>query len=71
MILSTKKDKIAFTKVLSGISGNLSAGFFGLILLAPNFLPIKGALDILLLTVDLFAGILFMWLSYKLERSLL
>ena len=71
MILEKKKDKTAFFKVLSGISGNLSAGFFGLILIAPNFLPIKGLHDVFLLTIDIALGIVFLWTAYVLEKNLL
>lgn len=71
MVLSKKKDKIALTKVLSGISGNLSAGFFGLILIAPNFLPIKEFHDVFLLTTDVIFGIVFLLIAYRLERILL
>lgn len=66
-----KKDKQAFRKALAGIAGNLAAGWFGLILIAPNFLPIKGVEEIFLLTDNLFSGIVCLGIAYKLERSLL
>jgi len=66
-----KKDKTALIKTLSTIASNLSSGWFGLILIAPNFLPIKGFSEIFLLTVNMVFGIVFLWIAYKLERHLL
>lgn len=70
-VLSTKKDRIAATRALSALFSNLSAAWFGLAFISPNFLPIKGFKEIFLLTIDVFWGIVFLWISYKLERRLL
>ncbi|MFH1896432.1 MAG: hypothetical protein ABH814_03105 [bacterium] len=66
-----KKDKKAITRSLAGLAVNLSAGWFGLVLIAPNFWPLDGLKGLGFLTLDVFAGTLFLWVSYKLERNLL
>ena len=66
-----QKDKIALTKTFAAISANLSAGYLGLILIAPNFLPFKGTKEIVILTYDLILSIVFLWVTTKLERRLL
>ncbi len=71
MTIFQQKDRIAFTKTCAGIFGNLAAGWFGLVFIAPNFLPIRGYNEIFLLTGNLLWGILSLWISYRLERKLL
>lgn len=68
---SQQKDKTALIKTLAAIFENFSVGYLGLVFIIPNFLPIKGWSEIILLITDLFLGILFLWTAYKLERSLL
>lgn len=63
-----KKDKVAWFKTFSGICGNLSAGWFGFILIAPGFLPPQNFVDWFVLTKSVAFGIVFMFLVYKLER---
>ncbi len=71
MLTIRKKDKKAFMKALTALSGNLAAGYFGLVLIAPNFLPLNNVINVLVLTYDFVLGIVFLWITYKLERSLL
>jgi len=68
-LFSTKKDQHAFTKVLSAFFVNLSAGWFAVIFIAPNYWPIKSPLQVFSLTYDLILAIFCMWLAYKLERK--
>lgn len=65
------KDRKAAIKSLSGLAVNLSAAWFVLIIIAPNFWPIRGSKEVLLLTEDAFLGMLFLWFSFKMERMLL
>ncbi|MGH7203087.1 MAG: hypothetical protein ACREHC_01440 [Candidatus Levyibacteriota bacterium] len=71
MVTFRKKDKEAWVKAFTALSGNLAAGYFGLVLIAPNFSPLRSVTDVLILTYDLVLGIVFLWITYKLERSLL
>lgn len=64
----SKKDKLVWYKVISGICGNLAAGWFGLILIVPGFSLPDSFDKFLVLTKSIALGILFMWLSFKLER---
>lgn len=68
---SRKKDKVALIKTLAAVFENFSVGYFGLVFIVPNFLPISGWNEIILLLTNLFLGILFLWIAYKLERRLL
>lgn len=64
-------DRKAFLKTLAGLCINLSAGWYGLVVIVPNFWPIKEFKDILVLTGNIFFGTLFLFFSFKLERKLL
>lgn len=66
----SKRDQKAAIRTLAALAVNLSAGWFGLVLIVPNFWPVSGFRELWLLTVDLMAGILFLWISYQLERRL-
>lgn len=70
-VFRSSKDKKAILKALSGLTINLSAGWFGAFVISPNFSPIVGIKEILLLTYDVMFGILFLYLGIKLERKLL
>lgn len=65
------KDKRAAIKSISALAVNLSAGWFGVAFISPNFWPIVGWREMGLLTTDLGLGIFCWWLSFKLERRLL
>jgi hypothetical protein len=57
-------------EVLSDLLVNLSAGWFGLILIVPGFGGIKSTQDALfLLTINLFWGIISLVLAMKLREE--
>lgn len=64
-----KKDKASLLKVVSGVCGNLSAGWFGLILIAPSLERLSTPEEWIALTQSLGFGILFMIFAFGLERS--
>jgi hypothetical protein len=65
----SRKDKKAAFRVLSGMFVNLSAGWFGVIIISPNFLPVLSFREIFILTQNVLAGILCLWISFVLERK--
>jgi len=65
------KDKIAAIKALGNLSVNLSAGWLSVVFIAPGFITISSIKDVLTLISDIFFGILFLFISYKLEKTLL
>lgn len=67
---ATDKDRKAVLKVLSGLFTNIAAAWFAAVFIVPNFAGIT-SFDLLILTLDLVAGTLCLWLSYKLERKAL
>lgn len=66
--------KIFFTKswlrVLSGLFTNLSAGMLGVVIIAPNFLPLDSPVRFLLLTYDLIFAIVFLIIAVFLDEKL-
>lgn len=67
----SSKDKKALIKTIAGLTVNLSAVWFGAVFITPNFSPEITAKAIVALTYDIVFGILFLWLCFKSERSLL
>lgn len=63
----TVKERRSWHRVFSGICGNLAAGWYGIILIAPGF-DVLSRLDALVLTRSLLMGIVFMWLAYTFEK---
>ncbi len=59
-----------WAKTISNILQNLSAGWFGLAFITPNFIQIDGTQDFFVLTLDILFGILFLLLSVKIEQML-
>lgn len=57
-------------KALSALSINISAAWFGVVIIAPNFWPLVGFKPLLLLTADIFAGTVFLIVTVRLERRL-
>lgn len=55
---------------LSGICQNLSVALFGLAFITPNFSTLKDLEDILVLTLDILFGMLFLVLSVEMEQIL-
>lgn len=65
-----KKDSESWLGVLSGICGNLAAGWFGLILITPG-IQLRFDFDsVFLLTRSFCFGILFMVLAFLFDRRL-
>lgn len=64
------KDKKALLKVFSGICGNLAAGWFGLILIAPGFFWPENFSDWFNLTRSVLLGIVFLVSAYLFERKI-
>lgn len=69
-IILKKRSKSSFYRVLSGVCGNLSAGWFGLILITPGVSTDFNIVNIVKLTFNLFFGALFLWIAYKLDRKI-
>ena len=65
----TKKDKQSLLKVIAGICGNLSAGWFGFILITPGLEQFKNADAWIALTRSLVFGIVFMLIAFRFERQ--
>lgn len=66
----TKKDRLIALKVVSGILGNLAAGWFGIILITPGFSSFGTSAEVLLLIRSLVLGILFAYLSFRFEKEI-
>jgi len=66
-----KKDRLSLLKTVAGICGNLSAAWFGFILISPGFEQLSTSEEWVVLTRSLILGILFLLIAYKLERSTL
>lgn len=64
----TGKERRSWQRVVSSICGNLAAGWYGIILIAPGF-EVLSRLDALALTRSLLMGIVFMWLAYTFEKG--
>jgi hypothetical protein len=65
-----KKSKSSLCRVLSGICGNLSAGWFGLIIISPGVSRNFSLENILRLLTSLLFGLLFLWIAYKFDRKI-
>lgn len=70
-LFSDLRNRKAIIKSLAGLSINLSAAWFGLVLVIPNFWPIKRWEEVWRLIIDSFCGILFLIISFRLEKELL
>lgn len=64
----SKRDKLAWLKALSGLSVNLSAAWFTLAIVTPNFSSLANIEALLVLTRDLVFGIVFLVLTVIFER---
>lgn len=65
-----KKYRFPFLRALSGVLGNLSAGWFGVAFITPNFVDIHTLQAIITLTKDMLFGILFLLATTIVERSI-
>lgn len=59
----------AWGKALSGLTINLSAGWFGAVLILPNFSPVQSLADFGVLTYNLVFGSIFLVLTVLLEKN--
>ena len=71
MYFYDKKLQKAFYKGLSAISGNLSAGYFGIIIIIPALNRLTVSVDYLFLIFDSIIGILLLVLTIVFERKTL
>lgn len=58
----------AWLKALADLFINLSAGWFGAVIIVPNFWPPTKFANFLFLTYDLIAGILFLVVAIRLRK---
>src|SRR3989338_907295 len=65
----SKKDKGSFLRVISGICGNLSAAWYGFILISPEFGLWSDPDNILGLTRSALFGTLFLLLAFISDKS--
>lgn len=63
------KNTKAGLRTLSGLSINISAGWVGLAFLTPNFTDLSKPESISILIRDIFFGIVFLLLTFFLERK--
>lgn len=69
---ATGKDRKAISKTLSGLAVNLSAAWYAAIFIVPNFAIFPSIPTVvLILTMDLLFGTLFLLIAFKFERKLL
>jgi len=66
----SKRDKISWLRVLAGISGNLSAGWLGHVLISPGFSFSLSLEKVLVLTRSILLAIVFMLIAFILERMI-
>lgn len=71
MLVYEKKMQKAFYKGLSAISGNLSAGYFGILIIIPALNRLTVSVDYLFLIFDSMMGILLLVLTIIFERKTL
>ena len=71
LTLKTKKDKSALLHTTAGLLVNLSAGYYGVILIGSSINFLSGNINIGLLIVDAIIGTIFLWLSYEFERRVI
>ncbi len=64
------KDMTSGYRTLSGVCNNLAAGWFGLVLIAPKADLFADVTYIFSLIWSVLLGILFMWLSFMLDRKI-
>ena len=57
-------------RALSALFGNLSAGWFGVAFITPNFADIASLAGAIVLTGDIFLGILLLLVVVRIEKEL-
>lgn len=71
MLAYDRKWQKAFFRGLGAISGNLSAGYFGIIVILPALNRLSVSVDYLFLIFDSIMGILLLVLTIVFERKTL
>ena len=61
--------KSAWRSALSGLTINLSSGWYGAIIILPNFSPVKTWADLGILLYNVIFGSIFLVLTVLVERS--
>ncbi len=61
--------KSAWLSALSGLTINLSSGWFGAIVILPNFSPVKTLADFWVLLYNVVFGSIFLVVTVLIERS--
>jgi len=64
-----RRVQTSWLKALSGLSINLSAAWYGAVLIAPNFAPINSLFRASVLFYDIVFGTIFLYLAVMLERK--
>lgn len=65
--MKVKKKYHPLFRACSSVLGNLSAGWFGLAILTPNFINLEMIEAVFVLTMDVLLGILFLCLTTLVE----
>lgn len=68
LFYSDKRDRSSLYRVTSGVCGNLSAAWFGLVLVTPSISFSYTPESLVKLTVSMLFGITFLVLAFILER---
>lgn len=55
-------------EILSDLFINLSAGWFGAVIIVPNFAGLNRSLNFLVLTVDVIFGMFFLVLAFRFKK---
>lgn len=64
-----KRYKKAWLRMLAGVCGNITAGWFGLAFITPNFVNLSNTDGVIVLTRDVLLGIVFLLIGVLLERK--
>lgn len=64
------KFDLTWRAIFSDLLVNLAAGWFGSVLIAPNFSPLSLPEGLAILTVDIIAGTLCLLTAYRLKKSI-
>ena len=60
----------SWLRILSGLFTNLSDGMLGVVIIAPNFLPLNSLEDFFLLTYDIVSAIVFLLVAVRFDETL-
>lgn len=60
----------SWLRILSALFTNLSAGMLGVVIIAPNFLPVNNPENFFLLTYDIVSAIVFLLVAVRFDEAL-